>query len=61
MMPAPHAGPGPDLPATIVAAPRRAVRDRERAVPESVLASRVPAGLDGRARLAVRDRRGRDS
>ena len=51
MMPAPHTDPGPDLLATIVAATRRAVRDRERAVPETVLASRVPAGLDGKARF----------
>ena len=51
MMPAPHADPGPDLLAAIVAATRRAVRDRERAVPETVLASRVPAGLDGKARF----------
>ena len=51
MMPAPHAEYGPDLLATIVAATRRAVSDRERTVPETVLASRVPAGLDGRARF----------
>ncbi len=51
MMPAPHANPGPDLLATIVAATRQAVRDRERTVPETVLASRVPAGLDGKARF----------
>ena len=50
-MPAPHANPGPDLLATIVAATRQAVRDRERTVPETVLASRVPAGLDGKARF----------
>lgn len=43
--------PGPDLLATIVAATRQAVRDRRRAVPESTLASRVPAGLDGKARF----------
>ena len=43
--------PGPDLLATILAATRRMVRDRRRAVPESVLAARVPAGLDGKARF----------
>ena len=43
--------PGPDLLATIVAATRRAVRDRRGAVPEAALASRAPAGLDGRARF----------
>ena len=42
---------GPDLLATIVAATRQAVRDRRRAIPETTLASRVPAGLDGRARF----------
>ncbi len=46
-----HADPGPDLLATIVAATRQAVRDRRQVVPETVLASRVPAGLDGRARF----------
>ena len=51
MMATPHADPGPDLLATIVAATRKAVRDRRQAVPETVLASRVPAGLDGRARF----------
>ena len=51
MMATPHADPGPDLLATIVAATRQAVRDRRQAVPETVLASRVPAGLDGRARF----------
>lgn len=50
-MPAPHAKRGPDLLATIVAATRQAVRDRRQIVPETVLASRVPAGLDGRARF----------
>ena len=43
--------PGPDLLATIVAATRRMVRDRRRTAPETVLASRVPAGLDGKARF----------
>ena len=51
MMPAPQAEHGPDLLATIVAATRQVVRDRERTVPETVLASRVPAGLDGKARF----------
>ena len=51
MMPAPRADHGPDLLATIVAATRQAVRDRERTVPETVLASRVPAGRDGKARF----------
>ena len=51
MMPAPHIDPGPDLLATIVAATRQAVRGRRQVVPETVLASRVPAGLDGRARF----------
>ena len=51
MMATPHADPGPDLLATIVAATRQAVSDRRQAVPETVLASRAPAGLDGRARF----------
>ncbi len=51
MMTDPHREPGPDLLATIVAAARQAVRDRRRAVPEAVLASRVPASLDGKARF----------
>ena len=51
MMVTPRPDPGPDLLATIVAATRQAVRDRRRIVPETVLASRVPAGLDGRARF----------
>ena len=50
-MPAPHAERGPDLLATIVAATRQAVRDRRQVVPETVLAARVPTGLDGRARF----------
>ena len=51
MMLTPHSDPGPDLLATIVAATRQAVRGRRQAVPETVLASRVPAGLDGKARF----------
>ena len=51
MMLTPHADPGPDLLATIVAATRLAVRGRRQVVPETVLASRVPAGLDGKARF----------
>ena len=51
MMLAPHCDPGPDLLATIVAATRQAVRGRRQVVPEKVLASRVPAGLDGKARF----------
>ena len=51
MMPAPHADPGPDLLATIVAATRQAVHGRRQVVPETVLASRVPAGGDGKARF----------
>ncbi len=43
--------PGPDLLATIVAATRQTVSDRRREVPEPDLASRVPAGLDGKARF----------
>ena len=39
MMPAPRAEHGPDLLATIVAATRQVVRDRERTVPETVLVS----------------------
>ncbi len=50
-MPASHADPGPDLLATIVAATRQAVRHRRQNVPETVLASRVPTGLDGKARF----------
>ncbi len=46
-----RADPGPDLLATIVAATRQAVRDRRRTVPETVLASRLRAGLDGKARF----------
>ena len=51
MMFTPHSDPGPDLLATIVAATRRAVRGRRQVVPETILASRVPAGLDGKARF----------
>ena len=51
MMPSAQAEHGPDLLATIVAATRQAVRDRERTVPESVLASRVPAERDGKDRF----------
>ena len=51
MMPAPPTDHGPDLLATIVAATRQAVHDRRQVVPETVLASRAPAGLDGRARF----------
>ena len=51
MTSAPRPDPGPDLLATIVAATRQAVRDRRRAVPGTDLASRVPAGLDGKARF----------
>lgn len=51
MMFTPHSDPGPDLLATIVAATRQAVRGRRQVVPEKVLASRVPAGLDGKARF----------
>ena len=47
----PQVEPGPDLLATIVAATRQAVRDRRQIVPETVLASRVPTRLDGRARF----------
>ena len=47
----PHPEPGPDLLATIVAAARQAVRDRRRTIPETVLASRIPASLDGKARF----------
>ena len=47
----PRSDPGPDLLATIVAATRQAVRDRRRRCPETVLASRVPPALDGRARF----------
>ena len=50
-MPVSHAEHRPDLLATIVAATRQAVRDRRQVVPEAVLASRVPTGLDGRARF----------
>ena len=51
MMFTPHSDPGPDLLATIVAATRQAVRGRRQVEPERVLASRVPAGLDGKARF----------
>ena len=50
-MPAPRAEHGPDLLATIVAATRQVVRDRERTVPETVLVSRIPTGRDGKARF----------
>ena len=51
MTAAPRPDPGPDLLATIVAATRQAVGDRRRRLPEAVLASRVPAALDGKARF----------
>ena len=51
MTAAPRPDLGPDLLATIVAATRQAVGDRRRRLPEAVLASRVPAALDGKARF----------
>ena len=51
MTAAPRPDPGPDLLGTIVAATRQAVGDRRRRLPEAVLASRVPAALDGKARF----------
>ena len=46
-----HADGGPDLLATIVAATRQAVRDRQRRRPETALAAEVQAARDGRARF----------